>query len=158
MEAAVDALAAVAASDAAAGAPPATDAARLSATWRLLWTSERETLFLLKNGIPFVGAAGESYQIIDAGAATLRNIIVFAEGAAAFVVDASIQVQDATRVRFSFDGATLRRRRAKSVSLPPFGAGWFDNVYVDDALRVARDSRGDTLVVERAAMPWADVE
>jgi hypothetical protein len=36
-----------------------------------------------------------------------------------------------------------------SVPLPPFGRGWFDNVYVDRDMRVARDSRGDTLVVVR---------
>jgi|AntAceMinimDraft_11_1070367.scaffolds.fasta_scaffold348705_1 hypothetical protein len=29
------------------------------------------------------------------------------------------------------------------------GAGWFDNVYVDETLRAARDSRGDLLIVVR---------
>ena len=38
---------------------------------------------------------------------------------------------------------------AATVPLPPVGKGWFDNLYVDDTLRVARDSRGDTLVVVR---------
>jgi hypothetical protein len=62
VEAAVDALAVLAAEDAADGRAANTDASRLSATWRLLWTSERETLFLLEKGLPFLGAAGESYQ------------------------------------------------------------------------------------------------
>jgi hypothetical protein len=61
VEAAVDVLAELAAEDAAAGRPP-TDASRLSATWRLLWTTERETLFLLEKGLFRVGPAGESYQ------------------------------------------------------------------------------------------------
>ena len=36
-----------------------------------------------------------------------------------------------------------------TLPIPPVGEGWFDNLYVDDTLRVARDSRGDTLVVVR---------
>ena len=38
---------------------------------------------------------------------------------------------------------------AVTVPVPPVGKGWFDNLYVDDTLRIARDSRGDTLVVVR---------
>lgn len=32
-------------------------------------------------------------------------------------------------------------------------AGWFDTVYVDLNIRVAQDSRGDTLVVARDGQP-----
>ena len=74
--------------------------------------------------------------------------------ASSFVVAARITPQSRTRCAFSFTSAALRRPApAAPLSLPPVGAGWFDNVYVDRELRVARDSRGDTLVVERAA-PW----
>ena len=37
-------------------------AAPLSGTWRLLWTSEKETLFCLERGLLGVGPAGESFQ------------------------------------------------------------------------------------------------
>ena len=149
VEAAVDQLAAVAASSAASGVPMPS----ISATWRLTWTSEKETLFLLRYGIPFVGAAGESYQVIDTAAGTLANVIEFGDKGAAFVVDSRISGDKMPkRVDFRFTAAQLRRAPpASPISLPPFGAGYFENLYVDDTLRVARDSRGDTLVVERAA-------
>ena len=129
--------------------------ASISATWKLTWTSERETLFLLRYGIPFVGSAGESYQVIDAEKGTLSNVIEFGDKGAAFVVDSKIFGDSMPqRVDFRFTKATLRRAPpASPITLPPFGAGYFENLYVDDTLRVARDSRGDTLVVERAA-PW----
>ncbi len=92
--------------------------------------------------------------MIDVRAGTLANVIAFGDAGAAFVVDARIEVQTAQRVGFRFAGAALRRPPAAPLALPPFGQGWFDNLYVDETLRVARDSRGDTLVVERAAQPW----
>ena len=35
------------------------------------------------------------------------------------------------------------------VPLPPVGEGWGEQVYLDDTLRIQRDSRGDTLVARR---------
>ena len=152
VERAVDEFASVAASEAASGVRSTQP---ISATWRLTWTSERETLFLLRFGIPFVGRAGESYQIIDTAAGTLKNVIEFGDKGAAFVVDSKISGEGMPkRVDFRFTAATLRLAPpSKPVSLPPFGSGYFENLYVDDTLRIARDSRGDTLIVERAA-PW----
>ena len=73
-----------------------------------------------------------------------------------FEVDSTIQVADPddvedVRVDFSFDAAQLALRWPFKVTVPvqPVGKGWFDNLYVDDTLRIARDSRGDTLVVVR---------
>ena len=124
----------------------------LTADWRLAWTSENETLFLLEK---FPGGTGgapitQAYQRIDVDAGTLSNEVVFSNGNA-FVVDSVIEVTDETRVEFRFTAAALNLSAPveTSVSLPPFGQGWFDNVYVDGELRVARDSRGDTLVVVR---------
>ena len=153
VERAVDDFAAVAASEAASGIKTT---APISATWRLTWTSERETLFLLRYGIPFVGKAGESYQIIDTAAGTLQNVIEFGDKGAAFVVNSKISGDSMPkRVDFRFTAATLRLAPpSKPVSLPPFGSGSFENLYVDDTLRIARDSRGDTLIVERTA-PWS---
>jgi hypothetical protein len=149
VEAAIDALAATVDASGLAN----TDA--LSSCWRLLWTSERETLFLLKNGFPFLGAAGESYQVIDTAAGTLSNVVLFGDAGAAFVVRARCRPENRVRTRFQFTSAELHvPGRDAPFSIPPFGAGWFDSLYVDapgsaPSLRVARDSRGDTLVVER---------
>ena len=94
-------------------------------------------------------------QVIDVAAGTLSNVIEFGDDGAAFLVNARTAVEDGVRVTFRFERASLRTSSAaKPFSIPPFGAGFFDNLYVDDTLRVARDSRGDTLVVERSATPW----
>ena len=92
----------------------------------------------------------QAYQRIDVDAGTLRNEVVFSNGNT-FVVDSVIEVTDETRVEFRFTKAALNllAPTEASLPLPPFGRGWFDNVYVDGELRVARDSRGDTLVVVR---------
>ena len=154
MEAAIDALV--------AAAPPPekanTSHDRLTANWRLIWTSERETLFLLKKW-PGPGktkaTTTQAYQRIDVNAGTLNNAVVFVSGNV-FEVDSTIQVADPddvedVRVDFSFDAARLALRWPFKVTVPvpPVGKGWFDNLYVDDTLRIARDSRGDTLVVVR---------
>jgi PAP_fibrillin len=148
VEAAVDSLAALSSGD---------NAQQCSGVWRLLWTSERETLFLLQSGLPFVGAAGESYQVIDVQAGTLSNIILFDDDRAAFVVRARCVCARDSRVRTSFNFTSAELHvpgRDAPFILPPFGSGWFDSLYLSDhsgspQLRVARDSRGDTLVVER---------
>ena len=148
MEAAVDALIASRGNGGRANTRPSV----LTADWRLAWTSENETLFLLEKFPGGVGRAPitQAYQRIDVDAGTLRNEVVFSNGNA-FVVDSVIEVTDETRVDFRFTGAKLNLAAPveASLPLPPFGRGWFDNVYVDGELRVARDSRGDTLVVVR---------
>jgi hypothetical protein len=55
-------------------------------------------------------------------------------------------------VDFSFTSASLRLSNGWTIPIPPFGRGWFDDVYVDTdgGYRVSRDSRGDTLVCESA--------
>ena len=148
MEAAVDALIASRGNGGRANTRPSV----LTADWRLAWTSENETLFLLEKFPGGVGRAPitQAYQRIDVDAGTLRNEVVFSNGNA-FVVDSVIEVTDETRVDFRFTGAKLNLATPveASLPLPPFGQEWFDNVYVDGELRVQRDSRGDTLVVVR---------
>jgi len=161
MEAAVDALVA-----AAAETPRLTTyctgvantlPTRLTASWRLAWTSERETLFLLEK---FPGGWGgefgntmkstKAYQRIDVVEQSLANAVVFCNGNE-FVVDSVIRVEGPERVTFKFTGARLELKKPFkfTLNLPPVGAGWFDNVYVDETLRAARDSRGDLLIVVR---------
>jgi len=158
MERAVDALVAASLStppdltaDASGGN---TDPDRLSANWRLAWTSERETLWLLERW-PGPGdtraTTTQAYQRIDVRAGTLSNAVVFGASGNVFTVESEVEVMDGTRVDFRFRAARLELRWPVEATLPipPVGEGWFDNLYVDDTLRVARDSRGDTLVVVR---------
>lgn len=121
----------------------------LTATWRLLWTTEKETLFIFERAHIFGTEAGGTFQPIDVAGGTLRNVITFPPSGA-FVVDAAISVASRQRVEFRFSRAELRLPR-RTIGVPPFGRGWFDNVYMDEEVRISQDSRGDTLVTERAA-------
>ncbi|XP_066328961.1 probable plastid-lipid-associated protein 11, chloroplastic [Miscanthus floridulus] len=143
----IDALAAVS-----PGADTVSEAAKLSGTWRLLWTTEQEQLFIVRNAPFFRTAAGDVLQVIDVPGGALNNVITFPPSGA-FVVNGEIEVQPPQRVNFRFTRAVLRGNKWE-VPFPPFGKGWFDTVYLDDDIRVAKDIRGDYLVVERAPYSW----
>ncbi|XP_015691534.2 probable plastid-lipid-associated protein 11, chloroplastic [Oryza brachyantha] len=143
----IDALAA-----SAPGADTVSDADKLSGTWRLLWTTEQEQLFIVRNAPFFRTAAGDVLQVIDVPGGALNNVITFPP-AGAFVVNGSIEIQPPQRVNFRFTRAVLRGNNWE-VPFPPFGKGWFDTVYLDNEIRVAKDIRGDYLVVERAPYSW----
>ncbi|CAI5466979.1 unnamed protein product [Closterium sp. Yama58-4] len=128
-------------------APVTTSNESLSATWKLLWTTEKETLFIFKQA-PFFGTtAGDTFQTIDVGKGTLSNTITFPPSGM-FDVSASIQIASAQQVTFQFTGARLVTA-SWTLPVPPFGQGWFDNTYIDEEIRISRDSRGDVLVTER---------
>jgi hypothetical protein len=136
----------------------------LSGTWRQAWSTEKETLFIFSTLAPLFGTKGEgAFQVIDAEAGRLQNVIKFANGAS-FVVESTLEVVESQadddadegdrgalplRCNFRFTGATLKTPTGKEIRLPPAGKGWFETVYVDKDVRVALDVRKDTLVVER---------
>jgi hypothetical protein len=120
-----------------------TDDFRLSARWKLLWTSERETLFLLEK---FHNSL--AYQTIHVEEKTLRNAVEFS-GGNTFLVESEIEILDERKVNFTFISAGLKFSNGFMLPVPPVGKGWFENIYVGERYRVARDSRGDTLIVER---------
>jgi len=124
-----------------------TNERRARGRWRLEYTTEKETLFLL--GLD--RAATRAYQTIDGDAGRLRNEVIYQRGNTeiVFTVDASIETVSEKRVRFAFTSASIRFGDSVRVPIPPVGEGWFENVYVDEDIRVSRDSRGDTLVCVR---------
>mmetsp|Transcript_21792 Transcript_21792/g.37186 ORF Transcript_21792/g.37186 Transcript_21792/m.37186 type:complete len:138 (-) Transcript_21792:798-1211(-) len=116
------------------------------------------SLWNVQGSVPVIRAglfgteAGDVFQCIDVEAGTLQNVVTFPpEGA--FVVNSSISVEDEVRVAFKFSGARLDLPEGRSISLPPLGKGWFDNVWVDDEVRIAFDIRKDVLVVLRDGPP-----
>lgn len=120
----------------------------LSATWRMLWTTEKEQLFIIEKAHLFGTQAGDILQVIDVQGQKLNNVITFPPDGA-FLVDSVIEVVSSQRVNFRFTAASLQGS-GWSLPVPPFGQGWFDSVYVDEKIRVAKDIRGDYLVVDRA--------
>jgi hypothetical protein len=124
----------------------------ISGTWKLIWTTEKETLFILKNAGLFGTSAGEVFQVIDTAAGTLQNVIEFPpEGA--FIVNSSLDWEGNGRSNFKFNGATIKLPNDRQLNLPPVGKGWFESVYCDGKYRLARDVRGDYLVVVKDGPP-----
>lgn len=124
----------------------------VDATWRLLWSTEKETQFIVKNAGIFGTEAGDIYQVIATQERRLQNVITFPPSGM-FMVDASIKPEpDSKRINFQFIAASLTVNLRK-FSVPPFGKGWFDSVYMDDRIRCAKDIRGDTLVAMRDGPP-----
>ncbi|KAG0560527.1 hypothetical protein M758_10G182700 [Ceratodon purpureus] len=124
----------------------------LSATWRMLWTTEKEQLFIIDKSPLFGTQAGDILQVIDVQKGTLNNVITFPPSGS-FVVDSTIEVVSKQRVNFRFIGAALFVN-GRRIAVPPFGKGWFESVYLDESIRVAKDIRGDYLVVDRAPYDW----
>ncbi|XP_002961196.2 probable plastid-lipid-associated protein 11, chloroplastic isoform X2 [Selaginella moellendorffii] len=127
---------------------------RLSGTWRMLWTTEKEQLFIVDKAPLFGTRAGDILQVIDVGENRLNNVITFPPSGA-FVVASTMEVVSDKRVEFQFTGALLRSD-TWSLPVPPLGKGWFESVYLDEHIRLAKDIRGDFLVVERAPYDWID--
>ncbi|XP_050282257.1 probable plastid-lipid-associated protein 11, chloroplastic [Quercus robur] len=144
---AIDALAVL-------GRDTVTTGGSLSATWRMLWTTEKEQLFIVENARLFGTAAGDVLQVIDVENKTLNNVITFPPHGV-FFVRSVIEIASPQRVNFRFTSAVLRGKNWE-FPLPPFGQGWFETVYLDDEIRVVKDIRGDYLVVDRAPYAWKE--
>ena len=126
----------------------------LNGTWKLLWTTEKEILFIIqeKGLASWCGTtAGEVYQVIDLDNERLQNCIEFPpEGS--FVVDSSLQYGP-DKCSFKFQGARLNLPGDRTVSLPPLGKSRFKTLFVSQKHRIALDDRGDYLIVERVGPP-----
>ncbi|KAK2650683.1 hypothetical protein Ddye_018172 [Dipteronia dyeriana] len=131
-----------------------TTADSLSATWRLLWTTEKEQLFIIEKAYLFGTQTGDVLQVIDVDKKVLNNVITFPPDGV-FFVRSNIEIASSQRVNFRFTSAVLRGK-SWEIPLPPFGQGWFESVYIDDEIRVVKDIRGDYLVVDRAPYSWKE--
>ncbi|WOL10194.1 hypothetical protein Cni_G18948 [Canna indica] len=136
------------------GSDQVTTGSSLSGTWRMLWTTEKEQLFIIKNAYLFGTRTGDVLQVIDVERRSLNNVITFPPSGV-FFVRSSIEAAPPQRVNFKFTSAVLRGSNWE-IPLPPFGQGWFESIYLDDDIRVAKDIRGDYLVVDRASYSWKE--
>ncbi|KAA8520472.1 hypothetical protein F0562_014728 [Nyssa sinensis] len=136
------------------GSDMVTTGSSLSGTWRLLWTTDKEQLFIIKNASLFGTQAGDVLQVIDVDKRALNNVITFPPHGV-FFVRSSIEIASPQRVNFRFTSAVLRGENWE-LPLPPFGQGWFESVYLDDEIRVVKDIRGDYLVVDQAPYAWKE--
>ena len=63
-------------------------------------------------------------------------------------VDSTFANAADARFEFKFAACALKWRFLE-LPLPPVGEGWGEQVYLDETLRIQRDSRGDTLIATR---------
>ena len=63
-------------------------------------------------------------------------------------VDSTFANAEGARFEFKFAACALKWRFLE-LPLPPVGEGWGEQVYLDETLRIQRDSRGDTLIATR---------
>jgi len=82
---------------AAVGAGSVTTDDSLSATWRLLWTTEKELLLVIEKSPLFRTRAGDVLQAIDVRNRTLNKVIKFPPDGV-FLVRSSIEVASPQRV------------------------------------------------------------
>ena len=124
-------------------------AARCNGRWELLWTTEKETLFFAKNGL-FGSKVKSITQTIDTKDGFLNNLISFDNGRE-FSVLGSVTPDSSkpSKFNFEFTSAEIKIPPLPKLRLPPVGSGWFENVYVNDLIRLSRDVRGDYLVSRR---------
>ncbi|KAK9749212.1 hypothetical protein RND81_02G110100 [Saponaria officinalis] len=94
----------------------------LSGTWRMLWTTEKEQLFIIKNAFLFGTITGDVLQVIDVENRMLNNVITFPPSGV-FFVRSTIEIASNQRVNFRFTSAVLRGKDWE-FPLPPFGQGW----------------------------------
>lgn len=123
-------------------APPRDVKSLLDASYRVLWTTEAEL-----NALADRPSCTGAFQKIRGS--SLVNLIDFEDGAFLSVTSSCTPPTDDNRVRFSFEACRAGLGNGFQFSLPPVGSGYFDVVYIDDDLRVSKDSRGDLQVAER---------
>lgn len=122
---------------------------KIDGNWELLWTTEKETLFFVQNGL-FGNPVNGVFQSIDVKNRVINNLIRFRNGGE-FSVQGSIDINlsEKKRVNFEFQGAYLKIPPVPKIPIPPVGKGWFDNLYVNNLYRLSKDIRGDYLVSKR---------
>ena len=109
----------------------------LQRRWKLVWTTEKEINFFLDKEL-----ADQIFQTIDG--TRLENLIPFRKGGS-FGVAGKLVPSEGLRTEFTFESATLDLQWLR-IPLPPVGSGWFDTVFLDDELRIDRNSRNDILI------------
>lgn len=73
----------------------------LSASWRLLWTTEKEQLFIIEKAYLFGTQTGDVLQVIDVEKKLLNNVITFPPDGV-FFVRSNIEIASPQRVNFRY--------------------------------------------------------
>mmetsp|Transcript_14304 Transcript_14304/g.46982 ORF Transcript_14304/g.46982 Transcript_14304/m.46982 type:complete len:260 (+) Transcript_14304:1-780(+) len=132
--------------------------------WRLLYTTvtirgRKKTRLGLRSLVEL----GEFYQHIDLASSTSLNVVCFSVAGlgslkGSLTLEAKFSVASPTRVDISLVRSELEPEQLQSVFEENYDLlleifnpeGWLEICYVDESLRVGRDSSGHLFVLERA--------
>ncbi|WZZ31251.1 hypothetical protein YC2023_014652 [Brassica napus] len=122
------------------------------AAWIMLISIHKKILIILRHHKRLFGMrAGEILQVIDVRKGTLNNVITFPPDGV-FFVRSDIDISSLQRVNFKFTSTVLRGSNWE-IPLPPFGQGWFENVYMDGDIRVAKGHKRGLLNINVSSSP-----
>lgn len=133
-------------SECAAATPAAPARSPLAAgTWRLVWSQQAANASPLQK---WGSAQARSYQIIDAAAGRLENVVDL--GAAQVRAQADCSPASDCRTDVNIGSAFLALfGGAVRVPLPVSGAGYVDWLYLSERVRVTRGSKGSLFIHAR---------
>ncbi|XP_054806608.1 fibrillin protein 5 homolog isoform X2 [Prosopis cineraria] len=136
---------------------------KMGGCWRLVYS----TISILgskrtKLGLRDFISLDDFFQIIDVAESKAVNVIKFsAKGLSLlngqFSIESSFKIASSTRVLINFENSTITPdqlmnvfRKNYDVLLSIFNPeGWLEITYVDDAMRIGRDDKGNIFVLER---------
>ena len=121
---------------------------RLNGRWALLFTTDKETLFLLKNGL--MGQPIKSIcQEVDLTNNKINNLINLSNENSLSVIG-SLNDKTTIKGRLNYDFKKVKYiTPVLKMSFPSWGSGSFDNLYINNKYRLSKDTRGNYLVYQR---------
>eukprot|EP00193_Tetraselmis_chui_P002582 CAMPEP_0177760292 /NCGR_PEP_ID=MMETSP0491_2-20121128/5191_1 /TAXON_ID=63592 /ORGANISM="Tetraselmis chuii, Strain PLY429" /LENGTH=243 /DNA_ID=CAMNT_0019276185 /DNA_START=86 /DNA_END=814 /DNA_ORIENTATION=+ len=124
------------------GGDRAPTASSLNGEWSLVFTTEKSVHALANGvllGLPVTGIR----QTVDLREPRVTNSVSLALGCRLQASGPAV-IAGPQRVEYAFDSAQLRLPGGLQLAFRPRGGGWTDAVFCDGAMRVMRNSQGDT--------------
>ncbi|CAH9146187.1 unnamed protein product [Cuscuta epithymum] len=133
-------------------------------SWKLVYS----TITVLgakrtKLGLRDLITLGDFFQIIDDSEAKAVNVIKFSARGLNFLtgqlrIEASFNIVSNSRVNISYTSSTITPDKLMNVFRKNFDLllgifnpdGWLEITYLDDSLRIGRDDKGNTFILERS--------
>ena len=129
---------------------PARDPSLLG-KWRLRWSQQQASSNFFQK--LFAGVASDNFQILNADD-TLENLVLLGPLTVSATAPTAAVSATRTEVRISTVDVSVGGTRVWGKTLEPRpgrGAGWVEQLYLDDQLRISRGNKGSLFVHSREA-------
>jgi|TARA_B110000503_G_C7082823_1_gene385943 hypothetical protein len=129
-------------------AAPAKDA-KLVGKWRLAWSQQQESSNFFQK--LFADIASDNFQIINEDN-TLENLVLLGPLTVSAKAPIAAVSETRTEVRISTVDVSIAGNTVWSKTLTPKpgkGAGWVEQLYLDDEMRISRGNKGSLFIHTR---------